>query len=64
MPKRNTTPVDPVLSELTTIKRLLLFALLKTGANQREIATALGVNQSQISRMFSRTSGTARRHRK
>jgi hypothetical protein len=64
MPKRNSTPVDPVLSELTTIKRLLLFALLKNGANQREIAIALGVNQSQISRMFSRTSGRARRHRK
>jgi predicted XRE-type DNA-binding protein len=46
------TPVDPVLSELVAIKRLLVFALLKAGASQKQIASALGVDQSQVSRMF------------
>lgn len=45
-------PVDPVLTELVTIKRLLVFALLKSGASQSQVAAALGVAQSQISRMF------------
>ena len=39
-------------SELAAIKRLLIFALLRAGASQKEIARALGVNQSSISRMF------------
>jgi len=43
---------DSVLDELITIKRLLTLGLLKSGASQGEIAKALGVNQSQISRMF------------
>jgi predicted XRE-type DNA-binding protein len=45
-------PVDPVLTEFVTIKRLLVFALLKSGASQGQVAAALGVAQSQISRMF------------
>jgi len=49
---RATRPVDPVLTELVTIKRLLVFALLKSGASQAQVAAALGVAQSQISRMF------------
>jgi hypothetical protein len=43
---------DPLLTELVTIKRLLVFALLKSGASQAQVAAALGVAQSQISRMF------------
>jgi len=46
------TADDPVLAELIAIKRLLIFALMKNGASQGEVAEALGVNQSTISRMF------------
>lgn len=40
------------LVELISIKRLLIFDLLRSGASQQEVAAALGVNQSSISRMF------------
>lgn len=43
---------DPVVTELEAIKRLLVCSLLHSGANQKQVAAALGVNQSQISRMF------------
>ena len=53
MAKPSTTaPVDPILAELVRIKRLLVFALLKSGSSQTEAAAALGVAQSQISKMF------------
>jgi len=47
-------PIDEnaVLEELTAIKRLLIFALIKDGATQSQIAVALGTSQSQISKMF------------
>jgi len=44
---------DPILSELISIKRLLVFALLQSGASQAQVAGALGVDQSVVSRMFS-----------
>jgi predicted XRE-type DNA-binding protein len=40
------------LEELIAIKRLLVFALLKFGATQKEVAASLGVAQSTISKMF------------
>jgi predicted XRE-type DNA-binding protein len=40
------------LVELIAIKRLLIFGLLRSGASQRDVATALGVDQSFISRLF------------
>jgi transcriptional regulator with XRE-family HTH domain len=43
---------SPELIELITIKRLLIFALLRSGASQRDVAAALGVDQSFISRLF------------
>jgi predicted transcriptional regulator len=43
---------DPTLTELTAIKRLMMLALLKSGVTQKEIAVALGVDQSQVSRML------------
>jgi predicted XRE-type DNA-binding protein len=49
---RSKEPVDSTLAELIAIKRLLVFALLRSGANQKQIATALGVDQSHVSRMF------------
>ena len=40
--------------ELVAIKRLLVFALLQQpGVTQAQVATALGVAQSQISKMIS-----------
>jgi predicted XRE-type DNA-binding protein len=44
--------IDPLLAELVAIKRLMVFALLKSGASQKHVATALGVDQSQVSRMY------------
>lgn len=46
------TSVDPVLDELVAIKRLMVLTLLKGGASQKQIASALCVDQSQVSRMF------------
>lgn len=54
MAKRpNRTPVDPVLGELTSIKRLLVCALLRSGTSQEEIGKALGVTQGTVSKMLS-----------
>jgi hypothetical protein len=44
------------LAELIAIKRLMVFQLLRSGASQQEVAAALGVGQSSISRMFSAAS--------
>lgn len=52
MAKSKTKGVDPLLAELIAIKRLMIFWLLKSGVNQKQVATALGMDQSQISRMF------------
>lgn len=52
MPKRNAKAADPIASDLADIKRLLVFALLRNGASQGEVASALGVKQSTVSRMF------------
>lgn len=43
---------EQILAELVAIKRLLIYGLMKDGAKQDDIAKALGVDQSQISRMF------------
>ena len=40
------------LEELIAIRRLLIFGLLKFGANQKEVAAALGVAQSTVSKLF------------
>ncbi len=52
MAKAKATPTDPVLAELVAIKRLVTLVLLRSGATQEHVATALDVNQSQVSRMF------------
>lgn len=46
------TDLTQIADELTAIKRLLIVALLQNGMSQRDVATALGVNQSSVSRMF------------
>lgn len=50
--KAKSTPTDPVLAELIAIKRLIVFALLKSGLSQEQVAGALGTSQPQVSRMF------------
>lgn len=51
--KRTSEPHnDPVASELTQIKRLLVLLLMKGGATQQEIALALQVDQSHVSRLL------------
>jgi predicted transcriptional regulator len=52
MAKRKKGPIDPVLAELTAIKRLMVFALLRSGAKQEDVGRALGLNKSNVSRMF------------
>ncbi len=58
MVKKTATVEDPVHSELIDIKRLLVLKLLRDGATQSEIAAALGVGQSSISRMFPKVIGS------
>lgn len=43
---------DKTLGELVAIKKLLILGLLRSGAAQSQVAAALGVDQSQISRLF------------
>ena len=50
--KRKKSIDDPVQAELDSIKRLLTLLLLKAGTSQGEIAMALDVDQSVVSRMF------------
>jgi len=45
-------PEDPVVREIRELKLLFLLALVKWGTSQDEIAAALGVNQSTVSRMM------------
>ena len=53
MPKENSDLSRSLeLAELVAIKRLLTFALLKFGATQNEVAAALGVSQSTVSKLF------------
>lgn len=52
MAKKTAETPDPVLAELTAIKRLMVMTLLRTGASQTEVAAALGVGQSYVSGMF------------
>lgn len=58
------SPTDPILAELMAIKRLLVFALLKSGASQAQVAAALGLSQSQVSRMFPAGLDTVDRQRR
>ncbi len=47
--------LDDLAGTLEDIKRLLIMALLKNGATQSDIAKALGVNQSTVSKLVSKT---------
>jgi hypothetical protein len=52
-----------VRNELEDIKRLLMLGLLRDGVSQGDIAKALGVNQSTISRMFPAKIGVTTKRR-
>jgi predicted transcriptional regulator len=43
---------EQILAELVAIKRLLISAMMNSGAKQDDVAKALGIDRSQISRMF------------
>jgi DNA-directed RNA polymerase specialized sigma subunit len=43
---------DALLAKLDSLKRLMILFLLKAGTTQEEIAMALDVDQSYISRTF------------
>jgi predicted XRE-type DNA-binding protein len=49
---KNKVKADPVAAELDAIKRLITLLLIKANTPQGEIAMALGVAQSEVSRMF------------
>jgi predicted XRE-type DNA-binding protein len=59
--KPSTLESTGVLRELQEIKRLLILGLLRTGASQKHVAKALGVNQSSISRMFPEKIGKSKK---
>ncbi|ODS03408.1 hypothetical protein AUC71_00915 [Methyloceanibacter marginalis] len=46
------TDIDPTLKELIAIKKLLVLALLRSGLTQTQVAGALDIDRSVISRMF------------
>ena len=52
MVRRANSIDDPVERELSEIKRLLVLFLIRDGASQAVVASALGVAQSSVSRMF------------
>lgn len=43
---------EAILAELVAIKRLLISEMMRKGATQDDVAKALGIDRSQISRMF------------
>jgi len=52
MAKKTDNQTDPLLEEITAIKRLLVLFLMKTGTSQEEISLALEIDRSTISRML------------
>ena len=44
--------LDALIAAVEDIKRLLVLALLNGGASQADIAAALNINQSSVSRLF------------
>lgn len=43
---------DEFLNELVSIRKLLVLALLRSGMTQNQVAAALDVDRSSVSRMF------------
>jgi len=43
---------ESAVEELAAIKKLLILGLINSGMTQTQIATALGINRTTVSRMF------------
>lgn len=56
--------LSAVIKELATIRKLIVFALINAGASQQKVAGALGVDQSQISRMFASTKSSPKKNKR
>ncbi len=56
----NTDDLKRLADATEDIRKLLIFALLRNGASQAQVAAALSVNQSSISRLFPQAKGSAR----
>jgi predicted transcriptional regulator len=50
-----------IAEEVTVIRKLMVFALLKSGVSQEQLAAALGISQATVSRLAGRA--TQRGHR-
>lgn len=46
--------LDPTLTELVAIKKLLILLLVKDGLSQSQVASALEMDRTSVSRMFPR----------
>jgi len=44
-------PQSEILNELVFIRKLMMFSLVRDGVSQTDLASALGLSQSSISRM-------------
>jgi predicted transcriptional regulator len=44
--------LEPKLAELIAIKKLIVFALIRSGAHQDQIAAVLATSQSSVSKLF------------
>jgi predicted transcriptional regulator len=55
--RTKTSDGTDLIRELQDIKRLLIMVLVRSGASQGDVAMALNVNQSSVSRMFPKQSG-------
>jgi hypothetical protein len=53
--KSATTSSDPTAKELQAIKRLMILFMIRNGLNQDDIAKALEMDRSTVSKMFGGT---------
>jgi predicted transcriptional regulator len=60
--KRGQKSGDAVVDELGSIKRLLLLQLITSGVQAKDIASALGVDQSVVSRLVPSRKVKKRKH--
>jgi predicted transcriptional regulator len=49
-----TERLDQIAEELTAIRRLIAYHLIKSGLSQEDLAKALGTSQATVSRMFAK----------
>lgn len=56
--------LEELLKSVNEMKRLMIFALMRGGATQNEIAKAMGIGQASVSRLFSDKKAGETRKRK